>query len=135
MILLNEQTNNKLYTSKEYVNAKQIMLSRCVAIKIAVVISPGTGSVVNCKLLFAGRKSITFSYLQRGGGGIDSRHQCHVCCSSMCFLYIFLEDRWQENKYIINIFRCYFTVCVMHQSVLKRFVYEKCFVYIYRDVN
>ena len=29
MILLNEQTNNKLYTSKEYVNAKQIMLSRC----------------------------------------------------------------------------------------------------------
>ena len=39
--------NNKLYTSKEYVNVKQIMLSRCVAIKIAVVISPGTGSVVN----------------------------------------------------------------------------------------
>ena len=90
MILLNEQTNNKLYTSKEYVNAKQIMLSRCVAIKIAVVVSPGTGSVVNC----AGRKSI-----------IDSRHQCHVCCSSTCFLYIFLEDRWQKNKFmnIINI--------------------------------
>ena len=34
-ILVNEQTNNKLYTSKEYVNAKQIMLSRCVAIKYA----------------------------------------------------------------------------------------------------
>ena len=47
MILLNEQINNKLYTSKEYVNAKQIMLSRCVAIKIAFVISPGTGSVVD----------------------------------------------------------------------------------------
>ena len=69
MILLNEQTNNKLYTSKEYVNAKQIMLSRCVAIKIAVVISPGTGSVVNCKLLFAGRKSITFFLSAKGGGG------------------------------------------------------------------
>ena len=69
MILLNEQTNNKLYTSKEYVNAKQIMLSRCVAVKIAVVISPGTGSVVNCKLPFAGRKSITFSRSSGGGGG------------------------------------------------------------------
>ena len=93
MILLNEQTNNKLYTSKEYVNAKQIMLSRCVAIKIAVVISPGTGSVVNCKLLFAGRKSITFFLSSKGGGGgggdIDSRHQCHVCCSSMCFFVYF----------------------------------------------
>ena len=109
MILLNEQTNNKLYTSKEYVNAKQIMLSRFVAIKIAVVISPGTGSVVNCQLPFAGRKSITFSDLQ-GGVDIDSRYQCHVCCSSTCFLYIFLEDRWQKNKFmnIINIFRCYF---------------------------
>ena len=42
-----EIINNKLYTSKEYVNAKQIMLSRCVAIKIAVVISQGTGSVVD----------------------------------------------------------------------------------------
>ena len=39
--IINEQTNNKLYTSKEYVNAKQIMLSRCVVIKIAVV-SPGS---------------------------------------------------------------------------------------------
>ena len=140
------------------------MLSKCVAIKIAVVISPWTGSVVdnvhfisdlhpkvviqmfflfsnlyfiNCKLLFAGRKSITVFLSSRGGGGIDSRHQCHVCCSSMCFLYIFLEDRWQKNKFmnIINIFRCYFTVCVMHQSVLKQFVFEKCFVYIYRNVN
>ena len=61
----------------------------------------------------------------------------NVCCSSMCFLYIFLEDRWQKNKFmnIINIFRCYFTVCIMYQCVLKRFVFEKCFVYIYRDVN
>ena len=96
MILLNEQTNNKLYTSKEDVNAKQIMLSRCVAIKIAVVISPRTGSVVdnvhfisdlhskvvilmvfyfliftlltaNYRLL--GEKVSLFSYLQRGGGG------------------------------------------------------------------
>ena len=69
MILLNEQTNNKLYTSKEYVNAKQIMLSRCVAIKIAVVISPGTGSVVNCKLLFAGEKKYHFFPIFKGGGG------------------------------------------------------------------
>ena len=89
------------------------------AIKIAVVISPGSVGGVG----------------GGGGGDIDSRHQCHVCCSSMCFLYIFLEDRWQKNKYIINIFRCYFTVCVMHRSVLKRFVFEKCCVYIYRDVN
>ena len=79
------------------------MLSRCVAIKTAAVISPGTGSVVSCKLPFTGRKSSTFFLSSRGG--VDSRHQCHVCCSSMCFLYIFLEDRWQKNKFmnIINI--------------------------------
>ena len=92
---VNEQTNNELYTSKEYVNAKQIILSRCVAIKIAIVISPGTGSVVdnvrfisdlhpkvviqmffyfltvtlltaNYRLL--GEKVSLFSHLQRGGG-------------------------------------------------------------------
>ena len=82
-----------MYTSKECVNAKQIMLSRCVAIKIAVVISPGTGSVVDnvhfisdlhpkvvilmgfyfliFTLLTAnllGEKVSLFSYLQRGGG-------------------------------------------------------------------
>ena len=107
------------------------------AIKIAVVISPGTGSVVNCKLLFAGRKSITFFLSSRGGGGVTLIAATNVTCAvQVCvFLYIFLEDRWQKNKYIINIFRCYFTVCVMHRSVLKRFVFEKCFVYIYRDVN
>ena len=37
---MKKQIINCMYTSKEYVNAKQIMLSRCVAIKIAVVISP-----------------------------------------------------------------------------------------------
>ena len=89
MILLNEQTNNKLYTSKEYVNAKQIMLSRCVAIKIAVVISPGTGSVVNCKLLFAGRKSITFFLSSKGGGGALIAATNVTCAVQVCVFCIF----------------------------------------------
>ena len=45
------------------------MLSRCVAIKIAVVINPGTGSVVSCKLPLTGRKSITFFLSSKWGGG------------------------------------------------------------------
>ena len=45
------------------------MLSRCVAIKTAAVISPGTGSVVAANYRLLGEKVSLFSYLQMGGGG------------------------------------------------------------------